>query len=163
MSTFHLSTGPPSAWVREGPVHAIKICSYKRVSLLLRLEALFPWCHPSPQVVRIRLFPAPPHRGSMNPVGRHLMETSHVGLGVPRFLTVCTFLCARHQHRLLTEMKVISPQFTLESRLSHTAALSNCKAYRQSLRSLHPLGASPLQSSSPSLWKLPNPFLTQKN
>lgn len=89
MSTFRLNAGPSSAWAHEGPVHAIKICSYKRVSLLLRLEALFPWCHPSPQVVRIRLFPAPPHRGSTNPGERHLMKTSHVGLGVPRFLSAC--------------------------------------------------------------------------
>jgi hypothetical protein len=86
-STSPLSAGTPSDLDPcRHCAHCHSLCEFICVSLLLWLEGLFPWCPLFPLALRI----LPPHPlCSVIPKEKHLMNTSHLGLSMPRSLTLC--------------------------------------------------------------------------
>lgn len=63
------------------------VCEFICMSALLCLQALFPWCPPSPLALRLFL---PLLLGSLSSEGNGLMETSLLGWSLPKSFTLCS-------------------------------------------------------------------------
>ena len=71
-----------------GPVHVcLTLCELMWALLMLISGPLFTWCPPSTQA--LTLFLTPLSQDSLSRKGRELMETPHLGLSVPGYLTPC--------------------------------------------------------------------------
>jgi hypothetical protein len=84
VSTSPLSAGTPFALDLCRPCGCChSLCEFMSVSL-----AVCPWYPRSPLAPTLFLSPLP--QGSLSPKGRDLMKTSHLGLSIPKSLTLST-------------------------------------------------------------------------